>query len=207
MRRLSLLTAIVMFVSVIDTEAQSPITPANHSQCDPKIVVNPTNAKNLVAAAIVNDATIGAYASFDGGWTWSGSDAVSGSGTFSDPVLSFDPDGKAYLVYMTSNPGTQIILRTSSDGGINWSSAINVRQINVGEENALDRPWLGVSPKRNVNGVYNVYVSFTVFPTSGQATVELRKATNQALSDFPNWSYQSLLQPLTRLSTRAPAWP
>jgi|WetSurMetagenome_2_1015567.scaffolds.fasta_scaffold97787_1 hypothetical protein len=105
MKRMMIQSTLCIFLGLTSIKAQIPITPNVHSQCDPKIVINPTNVNNYVVATIVNDETIGVYYSSNGGTTWSGSDNVSGSGKYSDPVLAFNDDGVAYLVYMNVHSG------------------------------------------------------------------------------------------------------
>lgn len=109
-------------------QAQAPIITGSHSQRGPLIAVNPTNSSNLIGVAIVTDsAKIGAYYSSDSGANWYGADSVSGSGSATDPVLAFDPDGIAYLVYMGTEPDPGLYLRKSTDGGVSWSEQTSVR--------------------------------------------------------------------------------
>ena len=102
------------------------------------------------------------YYSFDGGAQWLGNEDVSGPGA-ADPMVAFDPDGIAYLLYQKSAL-SDIYLRISNDGGINWGDEIQVVHKNPTKPDyeKVDRPWLCISPVRNNGSHFNIYVATTV---------------------------------------------
>lgn len=132
------------------------------AQVETPIAVNPTNPNNLIGAAITIEygvnAQIGYYYSFDGGSNWNGNDNISGDGV-GDPVIAFDPDGLAYLLYQNHSAG-KLYLHISTDGGVDWSGPITVLNTNP---NTIDKPWIAISPLRNGNGSFDIFVSYTEF--------------------------------------------
>src|SRR5262249_40177608 len=101
------------------------------TEVEPWLAVNPTNPNNIVAIWIAHD-FCGDVASvtLDGGTTWqnvaipgiskcTGGTANNGS----DPWLAFAPNGALYAATF-SDEGTDI--SRSLDGGLTWSSPINV---------------------------------------------------------------------------------
>src|SRR5262249_53505190 len=109
-------------------------TPQNETT----VAVNPTNANNVIAGANdyrvccdftgLNDATGGAYASFDGGLTWTNvivpglTAETGGTGNFKrvdsagDPSMAFGPDGTAYYanpVFSRGSPASGIAVSVS----------------------------------------------------------------------------------------------
>jgi len=159
--------------------AQTWVYPSPRAQVETPIAVNPTNPNNLIGAAIMqlSDNRIGYYYTLDGGGTWDGADDISGPDA-GDPVIAFDPDGAAYLLYQVLSDG-KLYMHHSTDGGISWSSRITVANIGV---NMLDKPWLAVSPVRNAGGYFNIYVSVTVFELSIEepmpSSIRLYRSTN-----------------------------
>ncbi len=137
-------------------------TPQNETT----IAVNPTNSSNLVAGANdyrvccdftgLNDATGGAYYSFDGGATWGnvqlpGLTAETGAtanmqkfDSAGDPVVAFSPDGIVYysnIVFSRVSPVSGVVVSSSSDGGKTWSEPNLVTYTDAG--NFLhDKEWI-----------------------------------------------------------------
>lgn len=139
--------------------AQDPIVPSSREQVETSIAVNPTDSLNLIGAAITfenQQKYIGVYYSTNGGINWYGQDDISGPGA-ADPMVAFDPDGTAYLLYQVRGEG-KLYLHKSTDGGVTWSSRITVA--NMGQDR-LDKPWMGIDPLRNANGYFNIYISVT----------------------------------------------
>jgi len=99
---------------------------------------------------------ISCYNSFDRGQSWSGIGNISGKGG-ADPVVAFDPDGVAYLLYQKREQGG-LYLKKSYDGGLNWSDSITVYQ---SLEQPPDRPAMVISYNRNSNGYFDIYVGFS----------------------------------------------
>ena len=149
--------------------SQTYVFPSQRAQIETSVAINPTNPKNIIATAITqstsSDNRIGIYYSLDQGLSWNGTDDVTGPGS-GDPVIDFDPDGGAYLLYQKRNDG-KLYIKKSNDGGLNWTAPIMVA--NLGQNN-FDKPWLAISPIRNENGKFNIYVSVTSFLTVNNAT-------------------------------------
>ena len=145
-------------------------------QNEQNIVINPTNASNVVTAA--NDYRYGfqsqVYVSTDGGTTFTdvllpGWDtATGGRGLFmhvmagGDPVLSFGPDGTLYyvaLVYDFSFPNrtpSGVAVASSRNGGFTWSTPTMVHYESANNF-FNDKEWIAAGP----NGT--VYVTWTRF--------------------------------------------
>jgi hypothetical protein len=95
---------------------------------------NPRDPQNLVGASkMFTDNQnyvfrIGTYASFDGGKTWIDNGQLPGLDRFgitSDPVVTFDSDGTAYVEVLAARSPDQrssLYLYISSDGGKTWSA-------------------------------------------------------------------------------------
>ncbi len=88
---------------------------------EPHLAVNPTDADNMIAASMALTGagarlSIRAYATFDGGETWSHQPIDSHEVGGGDPWLDFSSDGTAYLVHL---PG---LVRSSTDDGRTWST-------------------------------------------------------------------------------------
>lgn len=114
------------------------------SQFEPHIAVNPTNPQNLVACAIIfaqdeDKKRIDIYYSLDEGESWTVHENISGYGC-GDPVVAFDPDGTAYVLYQKRNPDQALYIHKSYDGGETWGSRITVVDLDENEYE-LDRPW------------------------------------------------------------------
>jgi hypothetical protein len=145
-------------------------TPQNETT----IAVNPTNPQNLVAGANdyrvccgftgLNDATGGAYYSFDGGAHWgnvqlpgltfqTNADAnlkrIDAAG---DPVVAFGPDGTVYysnIVFSRVSPVSGIVVSTSHDGGRTWSDP-NVVTFTGAGNFIHDKEWIAAGPDGKV---------------------------------------------------------
>lgn len=145
-------------------------TPQNETT----IAVDPTNPNNVIAGANdyrvccdftgLNDATGGAYFSFNGGATWGNvqmpglTAETGGTGVFKkfdsagDPVMSFSPEGVAYyanIVFSRVSPASGIVVSVSRDGGRTWSDGNLVTFTDAG--NFLhDKVWIGAGPDGKV---------------------------------------------------------
>ncbi len=169
-----------LFILIFPLSAQTWIFPSVRAQVETPVAVNPTNTNNFICAAItqLSDSRIGYYYTIDAGINWNGSDDISGAGA-GDPVVAFDLDGVAYLLYQVRSDG-KLYLHKSTDEGISWSSRITVANIGY---NMLDKPWLAVSPVRNAEGYFNLYVSVTVFAFDAEidpipSSIQLYRSTN-----------------------------
>ena len=145
-------------------------------QNEQNIVINPTNALNVVTAS--NDYRSGfqsqVYVSTDGGATFTdvllpGWDpATGGTGLFThvqaggDPVLAFAPEGTIYyaaLVYnfsFASHTPSGVAVASSSNGGFTWSTPVMVHYESANNF-FNDKEWIAAGP----NGA--VYVTWTLF--------------------------------------------
>ncbi len=97
---------LTVFFSV---NAQQRIFNSDRAQVEAVIAVNPTNPQNLVGTAITifgsgTQKQISYYYTFDGGNTWNGAENALGDDG-GDPVIAFDPDGVAYLLYQKRSEG------------------------------------------------------------------------------------------------------
>ncbi|HEX9267171.1 MAG TPA: sialidase family protein [Candidatus Limnocylindria bacterium] len=135
------------------------------------IAVNPTNARNIVAAshtylynldkknaiALLRIFTE-AYVSKDGGQSWTNVHPPHGSYRFlTDPALAFDADGHLYWSNVASHDSVagafsdvSVIVERSDDGGINWTDPVTVAKgngtISNGGSNVQfnDKDWIAV---------------------------------------------------------------
>ena len=110
----------------------SPST--DNSRSESELEPNPLDPRNLVGASkrFINPKTytftIAAYASFDGGESWTEApplELLSGWAGISDPAIAWDGAGNCYLIALSFTPGggsRTIAVYKSSDGGLNWSS-------------------------------------------------------------------------------------
>ncbi len=153
---------LLLFLSISLSLADAiKVYDSDQAQVETPIVINPTNPDNLVGAAIaISDAEkrIDVYYSFNGGTSWTALENVSGSGG-ADAVLAFDNDGNVYLIYQKREYG-DLFIQKSSDGGQNWTVLGKILDFNPSERN-LDKPWMAISPHRNPNGYFDIYVSVT----------------------------------------------
>ncbi len=120
-------------VSSVEISADEPL--ARHVES--VLAINPRDPNNLVAASIVfGDAGgVAAYASRDGGRTWSRGIDAAGRKPRSeglDPAVAFAPDGAAHLLA----DGESLMAFKSADGGFTWSTGAVV------PGRSWDRPWI-----------------------------------------------------------------
>jgi|GEM_PF-4182607 len=166
MRISNLVLIFLFFINVMFSQAIK-VADSDGAQVETPIAVNPTNPDNLVGAAIniyqIEDhpgeyKRIDIYYSFDRGSSWTVIENISGEGG-ADPVVAFDSDGVVYLIYQKRSVADLYIHR-STDGGINWTALGTIIDFNPDDKN-LDRPWMVISPYRNVNDYFDIYVAIT----------------------------------------------
>ncbi|MHB2149320.1 hypothetical protein ACX8XP_09710 [Calditrichota bacterium LG25] len=156
---------------------------SERAQVEASIAINPTNSKNLIGTVISMTETskhIDVFYSFDKGNSWTVIENISGEGS-ADPVICFDQDGIAYLVYQIRNIKS-IFIKKSFDGGQTWSNNFTVIQITENNYN-VDKPWMAIDPVRNSNGYFDIYISYTktndVLPPEQGYSVRLLKSSNR----------------------------
>lgn len=102
---------------------------ADRSHGETHLAANPRNPLNLVGGSMVwsnetNNMTVVAYASFDGGKTWSPTLKFNDESYHSDPATGFDSEGTAYFLQITNTRGREPKYYThvyrSKDGGKSW---------------------------------------------------------------------------------------
>ena len=132
---------------------------------EPYIAVNPTNPHNLVAAWMGLKLSTGSYtiairtrASFDGGSTWSATNALPHFGTgfgSADPSMAFDKNGLLYLCYIDykqSPDSGGVYVARSFDGGLHWDAPTKAFDVyDVALKRPIDRPWLVVDNSDSPN--------------------------------------------------------
>jgi BNR/Asp-box repeat len=94
------------------------------------VATNPVNPLNLLGGSMVwmqesNTETVIAYASFDGGQTWSPTLKFDDGYYHSDPAAAFDGQGNAYFLQITAKMGEgetkyYTYVHRSRDGGRSW---------------------------------------------------------------------------------------
>jgi len=146
-------------------------------QNEQNIVVNPTNANNIVTSANDYRADFGycyAYVTTDRGshWTnvvlpgWTSISASKGvftkTGCGGDPVLAFAPNGTLYFASLTYNLDkfprqmSGVAVSSSGDGGLHWSTPVMV-DYNATGNFFQDKEWIGVG---NDGSVYLTWTRF-----------------------------------------------
>lgn len=177
-----MLIALLMLCHILFAQGQI-CSDSNFTFVEPHIAVNPTNPNNLVGAVITNgvlpgntEATnhIGVFYSTDEGQNWICNNNLTGPGA-GDPVVQFDLDGNVYLLYQKIDISGQYI-RKSTNGGVSWNDSVIVAEVNP--PSRVDRPWMAISPSRNDSGYFNIYVSFTHEPVSGNQAVRLYRSSD-----------------------------
>jgi len=113
--------------------------------CEPSIVVNPANEKNIVAGGILDYVFI----SNDAGHTWKTDKLKSESGVFGDPCLVADNKNHVYYLHLSDpeNKGwsskkllDRIVVQRSDDGGNKWAGD-SYTGLNPDPEKDQDKQW------------------------------------------------------------------
>jgi len=120
-------------VSSVEVSADAPL--ARHVES--VLAINPRDPNNLFAGVMDfgDEGGVAAYASRDGGRTWSrGLDSAGRKARFDglDPAVAFALDGAAYLLA----DGDSLMSFKSTDGGFTWRAGPLV------PGRAWDRPWI-----------------------------------------------------------------
>ncbi len=131
------------------------------------IAINPTNPDNLVAGANLRYV----FHSMDGGRTWEQN--LLPQGTWGDPCVIFDKDGRAYMANLTYG-WDAITVRHSDDGGATWSEGVKLfgpssdsaRPGSFYKSSLQDKEWM-IADMTDSPYSGNIYASWTDFSKYG----------------------------------------
>ncbi len=133
--------------------------------CEPSIVVNKKNTKNIVAGAILDRV----FYSFDGGRTWTADTLKSSYGVWGDPVLISDEKGHIYYFHLSDPTGKnwasaeildRIVCQRSEDGGQTFN---NGGYMGFAHPKDQDKQWAVADTKGRL------YATWTQFDKYGSA--------------------------------------
>lgn len=135
--------------------------------CEPSIVVNPSNPKNIIAGSVLNNVNY----SNDGGITWTNFTLKSKAyGVYGDPCLVADNQGNIYYLHL-ANPENKayaspkflnnIVLQKSTNEGKTWNDGVGIGN---NEPKQQDKEWAVTHP---VTG--QIYVTWTEFDKYGSS--------------------------------------
>jgi hypothetical protein len=206
-----LTTGPLVEVSNPDPLASCPPGPEGANvAAEPMIAVNPTNPNNIVAAWIAHGRAGNAVGvTFDGGKSWQNvplsgmTQCMGGTEPDADPWLSFAPNGTLYSIGVN---GGKMLVNRSTDGGLTWSSPIQVNT-SVDNHSVLDdKPSITADPG-NPSYVYATWARFKEFPNGNGAETMFARSTDggqtwqpeQDIHDAPgtdfNWGNQIVVLP------------
>ncbi len=139
-------------------------SPARTDPNEVSIAINPTDPQNLIVGANLRYA----FSSTDGGYTWT--TRLLPTGTWGDPVVTFDGNGRAYFAHLSNPAGgyfiERLIVHRSSDGGATWYDSAGVGYRPPKQQ---DKEWITAdittSPYRD-----RLYMAWTEFDVYGSAS-------------------------------------
>lgn len=164
------LLSILFILACFSAQAQYPNVLIDDAQdgfgpCEPSIVINPKNPKNIIAGSILNRV----HYSKDGGKTWTNTPLTSKThGVFGDPCLITDKEGNVYYFHLSdpsgkgwANPSIldRIVCQKSTDGGKTWNDGAGIGQNGIKDQ---DKEWAVACHKTG-----NIYVTWTQFDVYG----------------------------------------
>ncbi len=194
---------------VVDTIVGDTTFPlANNTTCynpqnEHNIVINPTDANNVVTSA--NDYRFGgqheAYSSFDGGLTFTNvvlpgwTVDTGGKGVFArmtwcgDPALAFAPDGTLYYAGLVCNGNrvaffSGVAVASSHDGGLTWGAPTMVAFVN--SNNIFnDKEFMTVGPDGKI---YVTWTRFFFTPAKGYVSSPIvLSVSSDGGKSFSDW--------------------
>ena len=170
---------------------------ASPLQTEPNIAVNPNDPEHLLLGTIdYNFPNVSTYVSIDGGVTWEGpylpNYLKDDLGSGGDPVVAFDSQGKAYLIFISigveeftvgpvadSAVVSSIGITRSDDGGRSWVEPVSSVRSGVSKDFAtdeltgritgeiaisfLDKPWMTIGPAPEGSEGEVIYITYTEF--------------------------------------------
>ncbi|MEO6457068.1 MAG: sialidase family protein [Chloroflexia bacterium] len=163
-------------------------------QHEPSLAVHPSNPNIVIAAAKdwrTGPKQVWYYRSTDGGRTWADGHINSLPSELpnqSDPVVSFDAAGTAYLTVIAYNQNDLsvggIFVARSTDAGLTWQKPVRVAANS--EDVFNDKEWVGIDRSGNRSTRGNIYVTWTLFSEDGprrdRGDIVVSRSTDGGLS-------------------------
>jgi BNR/Asp-box repeat len=156
--------------------------------CEPTICINPVNAENIAAGAILD----AYYWSEDGGRTWKNEQLKSRLGVFGDPVLVADAKGHFYYAHLSDPEGKQwqskklldrIVIQKSTDGGKTYSEGTYCGENHPKDQ---DKHWLCVDPKSGT--IYCTWTEFDEYNNADTTKFKSRILFSKSTDGGQTWS-------------------
>jgi hypothetical protein len=159
-------------------------------QQEPSIAVDPTNPNNVLAAAKdwrAGPKQVWHYRSTDGGRTWADGHIDSFPSELpnqSDPVVTFDSAGTAYMSVLGYNQNDfnigGLFVARSSDAGATWQKPVLVSANS--DQVFNDKEWIAVDRSGNPTTKGNLYATWTLFtkinPRKERGDIVLSRSTD-----------------------------
>ncbi|HEX8905683.1 MAG TPA: sialidase family protein, partial [Longimicrobiaceae bacterium] len=154
------------------TDVQVTHSNASQSRSESVVLVNPTNAQNLICASkkFIDPQkyhfTISASYSMDGGQTWTESQPPLQPGWdgMTDPDLTFDALGNAYLIVEPLKFGTDLVgmgmyVFKTTNGGVSWHPPVQLHADSTDDKQWITSDMHSTSP--HFGAVYAVWAAGT----------------------------------------------
>lgn len=166
------LPAFEHYALVDGNDVQITSSATNESRSESVVAVNPTNSQNLICASkkFIDPHkyhfTISTAFSIDGGQTWTESQPKMPAGWdgMTDPDLTFDYLGNAYLIveplkFGTDLTGMGMYVYKSSDGGKTWAKPVQLHPDSTDDKQWIDSDTNPGSP--HYGAIYAVWGAYT----------------------------------------------